>query len=139
MRNLNEKKILSLLFVCLMIIDCRPKFNDTKAADVIRKSFELNEVGSLEIIGISMETKEIAIVKFKINEAQLSSKMRRYDTGWQLDKIQDELGNWVPAEKVISLFRQKTVAYILYHIHCSSFKEVYKKLDTHSFTGVLIF
>ena len=44
------------------------------------------------------------IVKFKLNEVQISSKMRKYDKGWQLDEIQNDLGMWIPAERLTQSF-----------------------------------
>lgn len=99
-------KILTMGLVCLFLISCAQKFNETQAEDVIKSSLELTEKDSLQIIGISMETKEVAIVKFELNEVQISSKMRKYDTGWQLDEVQNELGMWIPAENLIQAFSQ---------------------------------
>jgi len=101
-----KSKILSLLFVCLLLFYCAPKFNDAKASDVIKQALELTEEDSLEILGISMESKEVALVKFKLNDVQISSKMRKYDTGWQLDEVQNDLGMWIPAENLIKMFSQ---------------------------------
>ena len=101
-----KSKILSLLFVCLLLFYCAPKFNDAKASDVIKQALELTEEDSLEILGISMESKEVALVKFKLNDVQISSKMRKYDTGWQLDEVQNDLGMWIPADNLIRMFSQ---------------------------------
>jgi len=100
-------KILGFVLVCLLLfVSCGQKLNDTKAIDVIKEAFELTEKDTLEILGISMESKDVALVKFKLNEVQLSSKMRKYDTGWQLDEIQNELGMWIPAENLTKFFSQ---------------------------------
>ena len=99
-------KILAFVSICLFFINCAQKFNEIQAQDVIKSSFELTEKDSLEILGISMEKKDVAIVKFNLNEVQISSKMRKYDTGWQLDEIQNELGMWIPADNLTKFFSQ---------------------------------
>jgi len=100
------RKLIILVGICLIFLNCGPKFNDAAATAVIQEAFELTEGDSLEILGISMESKEVAIVKFKLNEVQISSKMRKYDKGWQLDEVQNDLGMWVPAENITKLYSQ---------------------------------
>ena len=100
-------KILVLGLVCLFIISCAQKLNDAQVEDIINSAFELTEEDSLEILGISMEEKNLAIVKFKLNDVQILSKMRKYDRGWQLDQIQDDLGMWVPTESVTNLVTEQ--------------------------------
>jgi len=102
MRN----KILVLGLVCLLFMCCTKKFDEVQAKDVIKSAFELTEKDTLEIIGISMESKDLAIVKIKLNDAQVSSKMRKYDKGWQLDEVQNELGMWIPADTITRFFSQ---------------------------------
>lgn len=103
------RKSLILVGICLIFLNCGPKFNDVAATAVIQEAFELTEDDVLDMLGISMESKDVALVKFKLNDVQISSKMRQYDKGWQLDEIQNDFGMWVPAEKSINEFkRQKT-------------------------------
>lgn len=99
-------KFLVLILVCLFLMCCAQKVNETQAEEIIRKAFELSEGDTVEILGISMESKKEAMVKFNLNEVQISSKMRKYDTGWQLDEVQNELGMWIPAENLTRLFSQ---------------------------------
>jgi len=99
-------KILAFGFIFLFLYGCTQKFDEIQAKAIIEKSFELTGKDSVEILGISMEEKDIAIVKFNLNEVQISSKMRKYDTGWQLDEIQNELGMWIPAENLTKFFSQ---------------------------------
>ena len=101
-----KTKIFILGLICLFYINCAQKFDDVQAGNIIKDSFELTEKDSVEILGISMEEKDVAIVKFNLNEVQISSKMRKYDTGWQLDEIQNELGMWIPAENLTKFFSQ---------------------------------
>lgn len=101
-----KNKILALGLVCLFFMFCAQKVNEDQAEEIIRAAFELTEKDTVEILGISMETKKEAIVKFNLNEVQISSKMRRYDTGWQLDEIQNDFGMWVPAENLAKMFSQ---------------------------------
>ena len=99
-------KILALGLAFLFFYGCAQKFDEVQAENIIKSSFELTEKDSVEILGISMEEKDVAIVKFNLNEVQMSSKMRKYDTGWQLDEIQSELGMWIPAENLTKFFSQ---------------------------------
>jgi hypothetical protein len=102
------KKIFSILIVILFsLLCCSPKLNDAKASEIIRESFDLSESDSIEILGISDDSKDVMIVKFKLNDTQLSSKMRKYDKGWQLDEIQNDFGMWVPANNLTQLSDQK--------------------------------
>jgi len=99
-----KNKIFILGLVCLFLFSCSSKFNDAQASDVIKESFKLSDKDTLEIMGISMESNELALVKFKLNDVQLSSKMRKYDKGWQLDEIQNDFGMWIPAENLTGMF-----------------------------------
>lgn len=97
-------KIFCLLLVSFLLSSCGTKLDDVKAADIIKESFELTADDTVEILGISEESEDIVIVKFKLNEVQISSRMRKYDKGWQLDEIQNDFGMWVPAENLTSSF-----------------------------------
>ena len=101
------KKFIVFLGICLICVNCGQKFNDAIATAVIQEVFKLSEDDVIEIIGTSMESKDTALVKFKVNEVQISSKMRRYDKGWQIDLIRDELGKWIPAETIINFIAQQ--------------------------------
>lgn len=100
-------KILILSVVCIFFFSCAQKLNNTQAENAIKSAVKLTEKDSLQILGISMEEKNLAIVKFKLNEVQISSRMRKYNKGWQLDQIQNELGVWIPAESVINLIAEQ--------------------------------
>ena len=102
-----KTKILILALISIFFISCAQKLSNTQAEDAIKSAFKLSKEQSLEILGISIEEKNLAIVKFKLNEVQISSKMRKYDKGWQLDQIQNELGAWVPAESMINLITEQ--------------------------------
>ncbi|MCK4431610.1 MAG: hypothetical protein KAW19_09960 [Candidatus Aminicenantes bacterium] len=101
------KKFIVFLGICLICVNCGQKFNDAIATAVIQEVFELSEDDVIEILGTSMESKNIALVKFKVNEVHISSKMRRYDKGWQIDLIRDELGKWIPAETIINFIAKQ--------------------------------
>ena len=93
-------KTLGLLLVCLLLfVNCKTKFNDAKtklndakATDIIKKTIKLTEKDKLEILGISLESKNVALVKFKINEDHASIELRKYKEEWQLDRIQFNSG-----------------------------------------------
>jgi hypothetical protein len=101
-----KSKIFVLLLVCFLLADCTQKFENAQAEEIIKASLELTEKNSLEILGISMEAKDVALVKFKINDVQISSKMRKYDSGWQLDEVKNDFGMWIPAVNLIKSFSQ---------------------------------
>lgn len=98
-------RILVLMMAFFVFMSCgQKKLDDALAAEVIKEAFELSEEDSFEILGISEESEGVSIVKFKLNEVQISSKMRKYDKGWQLDEIQNDFGMWVPAENLTRSF-----------------------------------
>lgn len=107
-------KILSFVLACLfLVVDCGTKFNDAKASSIIKEAFGLTKYDTLEILGIFMESENIAEAKFKLNEIELSSKMKRYvDKGWHLDKVQDNLGKWFLPEDINILCVSKAVDFI---------------------------
>jgi len=100
-------KILNIGFICLFLFCCGKKLNENKAADVIQESYGINEGETLEILGISMESRDVALVKIMLNKVQILSRMRIYDTGWQLDEIQNEFGIWMPGESVINKYKEQ--------------------------------
>lgn len=107
-------KVFCLAIICLLLlVDCGAKFNDAKASSIIKEAFELTKYDTLEILGIFMESENIAEVKFKLNEIEFSSKMKRYvDKGWHLDKVQDNLGKWFLPEDINLLCVSKAVDFI---------------------------
>lgn len=68
----------------------------------IKKAFELTKKERLAILSISMESEDgnVALVKFKLNGFEISSRMKKHvEKGWQLDEIyHPEVEMWVPAE-----------------------------------------
>jgi LemA protein len=84
------------LFVLLIIFGCSSKLSTGSAAKAIEQTFQLTDKDKVEILGIAEESKDIRLVKFKINDKQRAAKIRKYDQGWQLDEVQNELGLWIP-------------------------------------------
>lgn len=100
-------KTLLVIFLCVVLLNCGSKPDNAQALQAIKQIVQLSDQDIIEIMGISpTETKEEMLVKFKINENQVSSKMRKYDKGWQLDSVQNELGMWIPASTGLSRFDQ---------------------------------
>lgn|GEM_PF-4400650 len=92
-----------VLYCVLFVSSCQNL--TTKDADLcIKNTFRLSDEDKIEIISISKDSKTLALVKFKINDIQFNSKMRKYDTGWELEEIQNEFGLWIPASSISSLF-----------------------------------
>jgi len=98
-------RICLLFFVLYFFIlcSCSQKLTTKDAAYCIKNTFRLSNEDKIEIIGISKDSKISAFVKFKINDTQFNSKMRKYDTGWQLEEIQNDFGLWIPASSISSL------------------------------------
>ncbi|MBD3351573.1 MAG: hypothetical protein GF364_08805 [Candidatus Lokiarchaeota archaeon] len=100
-----KTKFFIVLIVFLVFVCCnQKKLDDARANEIIKNAFELSEEDSIEILGISEEPNGVSIVKFKLNGVQISSKMRKYDKGWQLDEIQNEFGMWIPADNLTKSF-----------------------------------
>ena len=97
------KLFVTMIFLSLAIA-CGPKFNSDAAAAAVKTAFNLTEKEKVDILGISKETSDIILVKFRINGNDINSKMRKYDTGWQLDEVQNMIGEWIPAGTVRSQF-----------------------------------
>ena len=99
-----KSKYLMGITVLLFTISCGPKLNSEAAGKVVKSTFNLTEKDKVEILGVLKESSDVMLVKFRLNENDISSKMRHYDKGWQLDEIQNPSGNWVPATSLVKQF-----------------------------------
>ena len=108
-------RIKALIFgmIIVFLLSCSPKLTTENAASIIKNTFQLSDKDKIEILGISKESKISMLVKFKINDIQLNSKMRKYDKGWQLEEIQNDLGMWIPASSIANLFDQGNVKHFV--------------------------
>jgi len=95
-----KTKILVGLLVLIIIASCSSKMKTESAVQTIKKTFQLTDKDKVEILGIAEESKDVRLVKFKVNEKQSAAKMRKYDQGWQLDEVQNEFGIWTPVSAV---------------------------------------
>jgi len=91
-----------LLLAVLFLIACSSKLSTDTASSVIESAFKLSDNDELKILGTTEETKGTVIVKFQLNDKTMSVKLRKYDQGWQLEEIQNELGSWIPATTIIN-------------------------------------
>jgi hypothetical protein len=84
-----KPKILYLVLGCLILfVVCGTKFNDAKASSIIKEAFGLTKYDTLEMLGIFMESENIALVKIKIYGYGYTAKIKKYvDRGWQLDEL----------------------------------------------------
>ena len=96
-----KTKIFILGLICLFYINCAQEFDEVQAEDVIKESFELTEKDSVEILGISIEAKDVAIVEFKINDFQFKSKLERKGKGLYMHDYQNELGESVYKDDIV--------------------------------------
>ncbi len=91
------KAIMLASLLLMTSISCASQGLDNNGVDsAIKLAFSLADRDKIVIQGIADETKAVKLVKFSVNGRQASGKMRRYDQGWQLDEVQDDLGSWVP-------------------------------------------
>jgi len=99
-----RRSLLFFVLYCVLIVSSCQNLTTKDAALCIKNTFRLSNEDKIEIIGISKDSKTSALVKFKINDIQFNSKMRKYDTGWELEEIQNDFGLWIPASSISSLF-----------------------------------
>ena len=99
-----KTRTLVSLVVILLLNGCGSSLTNEKASEVIKTTFHLGDLDQVEVIGIAKESDDIMLVKFKLNNDEVSSKMRKYDKGWQLDEVQNRLGGWIPVSTVSSQF-----------------------------------
>jgi hypothetical protein len=99
-------RILIWLFVLFFIVNSSSQLSTEVARDLAKNVFKLTDKDTVEVLGISKESDEVMLVKYKINDVQLNTKIRKYDRGWQLEEIQNERGVWLPASRIINLVEQ---------------------------------
>jgi len=99
-------KILIWLYVLFFIVNSSPQLSTEVARDLAKNVFKLTDKDTVEVLGISKESDEVMLVKYKINDVQLNTKIRKYDRGWQLEEIQNQNGVWLPASRIINLVEQ---------------------------------
>jgi LemA protein len=93
--------ILMGLFLTISSYCLGQTLNTARASEAVKRAFSLTDQDKIEILGIAEDTKTTNLVKFSVNGKQATGKIRKYDQGWQLDDIQDELGSWLPVTSVI--------------------------------------
>lgn len=89
------------LLVILFSVSCNKGVDDTTASNLIRSTFKLADKEIVEILGVSKESKTVALVKANINGKTINARIRKYDKGWQLEEVQNSFGNWLPASTII--------------------------------------
>lgn len=90
--------------IIIFLASCGYKLTTENTASIIKETFYLTDKDKVEILGISKESEDTALVKFKINDDEFRSKFRKYNKGWQLDEIQTDLGIWAPTSSTIYHF-----------------------------------
>lgn len=91
-----KTKIFVGFIVLAILSSCSSDLSTGAVSEVIIKTFQLSDMDNVEILGIAEDSKDVRIVKFTVNKVPSSVKMRKYDKGWLLDEIQNELGLWSP-------------------------------------------
>ena len=98
-------KLLSIFVICLFLFCCgAQKLSDQQVTEAIKAKFHLTEGDKIEILGIAEEAKNTSIVKLKLNGVDLTAKMMKYDTGWQIEEFKNELGLWISADVIAKMF-----------------------------------
>ena len=88
-----------MAFLICFAFSCKQDVIDSdKAASLIYDGFELEEDDKLEIIEFSLESPETALVIFRLNGNQLSSRIKKTDVDWLMSEIQNKEDEWIPAE-----------------------------------------
>jgi len=95
-----KSRFFVILLGVIFLISCSSKLSTSSASSIIKSGLKLSEKDKLEILGTSEESKGLVLVKFSLNEKALNAKLRKYDQGWQLEEIQNELGLWIPATTI---------------------------------------
>ena len=95
-----KKQSIVLLAIVCVLVSCSQKVSEKEAVSTIKTGLKLGENDKLQIVGTSIEADNSAIVKFDLNDKKWTAKLRKYDQGWQLDEIQNELGLFLLLEKV---------------------------------------
>lgn len=90
------------------LVSCSSKLSTSTASSVIKSGLKLSDKDNIKILGIAKESKGTAIVKLLLNEKALSVKLRKYDQGWQLEEIQNEMGTWIPAATVVNILDESS-------------------------------
>jgi hypothetical protein len=99
----------SILIACIVFLfSCSSKLSTNSATSVIKSGLRLSEKDKFEIIGISQESQSLALVKFSISEKTLNVRLRKYDNGWKLEEIQNEMGLWIPAATLTNAMDDST-------------------------------
>jgi hypothetical protein len=99
------KKYLSVIPLALLlcfVVGCKQP-SEGDMASVIKDAFGLKEDDNLEIIEFSLESQEIALVKFRLNGNTLSSKINKAKNGWKFSEIQNKQAEWTPADDYLMI------------------------------------
>src|SRR4030042_4840703 len=100
-------RLIPFLFFLIISFSCSPKIDDLQAVNLIRQTFQLADSDQVTVSGISPEAKGLMLIKFEINGDPLTSRARKYDKGWQLEEVKNDLGMWIPVEVVAKQYSQE--------------------------------
>jgi hypothetical protein len=92
---LKNKIFIAISFIVYLTC-CNNIITERQVSDIIKRDFALSDTDKFEILGISRESSSILIVDIKEEDKSVKLKLRKYDKGWKVDEVQNELGMWVP-------------------------------------------
>jgi len=102
-----KQKTIFIICLSTILISCGPSLNEDRATDILKSTFHLGDHDKIEILGISKDSNSVLIIKARINDKTLNSKIRKYNKGWQVDEIQNDLGAWLPASSIENIQQDK--------------------------------
>ncbi|MCX6563873.1 MAG: hypothetical protein NTU60_09745 [Candidatus Aminicenantes bacterium] len=101
-------KISILLYFLFYIVNSSSQLSPEAACDLAKKSFKLTDKDRVEVLEISLDSYETGVlrVKYKINDVEVYTRMKKYDKGWQLEGVRTDYGMWLDALWINDLVEQ---------------------------------
>jgi hypothetical protein len=76
---------------------------DAGMASAIKDAFRLGEDDKLTVLESSLESQDVALVKFSLNGERVSSKIKKAESAWKLSEIQNIEDEWTPASDFLMI------------------------------------
>jgi hypothetical protein len=117
-----KTKNVLILLLCASIIGCTKRLDVKTAAEVCIKAFGIIDYNRVSVVGISEDLPQTYIVIFRIksrvdlSEIEIFTKLRKYNSGWRIEGIKNQLGMYINADDTIKKYQiieeRKLYAYI---------------------------
>jgi hypothetical protein len=100
--------VTAIFFTVLQVACTRGGLDAATATNAIKHHRSILPTDSVSVQAISQPTPEgEAIVKTSIDGTVYNLKLRRYDTGWQLEFAETKSGSWIDADVIIVAEHEK--------------------------------